>query len=96
MLSQLNFWEDDIMDDTERKMSQPQESQKTHSGWLDYIEGESKGKKNSQTTRINKKSAALQFKSLIPGGVEAALYGLGLLLALAAGIWDQFELHVGV
>ena len=40
MLSQLNFWEDDIMDDTERKMSQPQESQKTHSGWLDYIEGE--------------------------------------------------------
>lgn len=40
MLSQLHFWEDDIMDDMEHKMTQPQESQKTHSGWLDYIERE--------------------------------------------------------
>lgn len=39
---------------------------------------------------------ALQFKGLIPGGVEAALYGLGLLFTLTARIWDQFELHVGV
>lgn len=38
MLSQLHFWEDDIIDDTEHKMTQPQESLKTHSGWLDYIE----------------------------------------------------------
>lgn len=39
---------------------------------------------------------ALQFKGLIPGGVQAALYGLGLLFTLAAGVWDQFKLHVGV
>lgn len=41
MLSQLHTWED-VMDDTipEHEMSRPQESQKTHSGWLDYIERE--------------------------------------------------------
>lgn len=39
---------------------------------------------------------ALQFKGLIPGGVEAALDGLGLLFTLAAGVWDQFKLHIGV
>lgn len=38
----------------------------------------------------------LQFKGLIPGGVEAALDGLGLLLALVARVRDQFQLHVGV
>lgn len=37
-----------------------------------------------------------QFKGLVPNRVEAALYGLGLLFTLAAGIWDQFEFHVGV
>lgn len=39
---------------------------------------------------------ALQFKGLVPGGVEAALDGLGLLFTLTAWVWDQFELHVGV
>lgn len=38
----------------------------------------------------------LQLKGLVPDGVEAAFDGLGLLFALAAWIWDQFELHVGV
>lgn len=38
MLIQLHFWEDDIRADMEHKMTQPQESLKTHSGWLDYIE----------------------------------------------------------
>lgn len=38
----------------------------------------------------------LQFKGLIPGGVEAALDGLGLLLALVARVRDQLQLHVGV
>lgn len=41
-------------------------------------------------------SPTLQFKSLVPDGVQAALYGLGLLFAFAAGIWDQFEFHVRV
>lgn len=39
---------------------------------------------------------ALQFKGLIPGGVEAALYSFGLLFTLVAGIWDQFKLHIGI
>lgn len=38
----------------------------------------------------------LQFKGLVPGGVEAALDGLGLLLALVARVRDQLQLHVGV
>lgn len=39
---------------------------------------------------------SLQFKGLVPGGVEATLDGLGLLFGLIARVWDQFELHVGV
>lgn len=38
----------------------------------------------------------LQGEALIPGGVEATFDGLGLLLALTLGIWDQLELDVGV
>lgn len=37
-----------------------------------------------------------QGEALIPGGVEATFDGLGLLLALTLGIWDQLELDVGV
>lgn len=37
-----------------------------------------------------------QSEGLIPGGVEATFDGLGLLLALTFGIWDQLELDVGV
>lgn len=49
-----------------------------------------------ETSKHGRRSRALQFKGLIPGGVEAALYGLGLLFTLIARIWDQFQLHVGV
>lgn len=38
----------------------------------------------------------LQSEGLIPGGVEATFNGLGLLLALTLGIWDELELDVGV
>lgn len=38
----------------------------------------------------------LQSEALVPGGVEAAFDGLGLLFALALGIWDQFEFDVRV
>lgn len=59
-----------------------------------------KGKTDRKVNKIRDHQTwcnkALQFKGLIPGGVEAALYGLGLLFTLAAGIWDQFKLHVGV
>lgn len=37
-----------------------------------------------------------QFEGLVPGGVEAALDGLGLLFALVARVRDQLQLHVGV
>lgn len=38
----------------------------------------------------------LQSEGLIPSGVEATFNGLGLLLALTLGIWDELELDVGV
>lgn len=50
-------------------------------------------------TKTNGKSAVeedVQFEGLVPGGVQAALDGLGLLLALAARVRDQLQLHVGV
>jgi len=37
-----------------------------------------------------------QREALVPGGVEAASDGLGLLLALTLWIWDELELDVGV
>lgn len=46
-----------------------------------------------ETTGCN---IVLQFKGLVPGGIEAALHSFGLLFALTSGIWDQFKLHVGV
>lgn len=42
------------------------------------------------------RSEVSQSERLVPGGVEAAFDGFGLLLALALGIWDQLELDVGV
>lgn len=38
----------------------------------------------------------LQGEAFIPDRIQATFDGLGLLLALTLGIWDQFELDVGV
>lgn len=38
----------------------------------------------------------LQSEGLVPCGVEATFNGLGLLLALTLGIWDELELDVRV
>lgn len=37
-----------------------------------------------------------QCKRLIPGGVEVGEDGLGLLLGLILGVWDELELDVRV
>lgn len=69
--------------------------------------GKTEGRRKEEEAKTDRKineirnhrarcNGALQFKGLIPGGVEAALYGLGLLFTLAAGIWNQFKLHIGV
>lgn len=53
MLSQLHirfwgdFWEDEILNEAEPKMTQPREAVKTHSGWLDYKGAE----RDSETER---------------------------------------------
>lgn len=59
-------------------------------------QGKTLGRKREENGDRNDRSKALQFEGLIPDGVEAALYGLGLLFTLTAGIRDQFKLHVGV
>lgn len=41
-------------------------------------------------------SGVLQGEAFVPDRIQATFDGLGLLLALALGIWDQFELDVGV
>lgn len=38
----------------------------------------------------------LQGEAFVPDRIQATFDGLGLLLALTLGIWDQFELDVGV
>lgn len=41
-------------------------------------------------------SLVSQFEGLVPGRVEAALDGFCLLFALTPGVWDQFQLDVGI
>ena len=38
----------------------------------------------------------VQLEGLVPGGVQVALDGAGLLFALAAWVRDELQLHVGV
>lgn len=38
----------------------------------------------------------LQGEAFIPDRIQATFDGLGLLLALTLGVWNQFEFDVGV
>lgn len=47
-------------------------------------------------TTWSKEEDVSQSEGLVPGGIEATFDGPGLLLALALGIRNKFELHIGI